>query len=929
MAAAPSSRFSFYDTQLYQVSGRVLELIEPSLESVHEPSKDCTVLFEVLHGSSGGGGGGASFSGAGAIQDDVSLEGKRFLLRGKLSILDRFVELHLEIQSNPRTAQQHDGALDIKKQLSPPKRLPFSRDLFAEMLFHFSKTPLSSMEQAREQANLCALEVLHNHGAATTSSSSPLNPYETAAGEYSVNLWTDKTSSWFTALEVVKDRFHTRTVYFYMKDFLLLLEAYPNKGNRIREMAYKHRSRLAELYVKDPAALCYASSAMLHYNPMGMIGPSHIYSILGRRATQAYRDSIANCPRVVQMEDGSVEEVTDDLKEQYRECMLEELRQARKEARLELISAWYYHIEIRLKRFDHRRNKSSTRIRIDEKGADAITSMGNVYEHLFVKRKVLILEPQRVALGSDLEALYLVERQAHQQSKVIAQRLGQLLLGRNSMPPENQRKLWLENALRNHPDKEKALKRHLKYIKSERQAATVTDDCRTSDEQREAITMGVAKPLAFVTGGPGTGKTTMVLRQLVSLRPLETVVATYTGKATYRVLEVLPEEVKKVVQVVTLDHIITLLSNNPGHWFEACTTLVIDEASSVSESKLARVLRLLPYLQQLIMVGDANQLTGSDRGFPFRDMLDTMRGQTVRLTRNFRADDVHIHNSRCILDMNLSDMLFSREYSIRGIPDCVVRRRSSDIEKDLNELYQYLQTQLSSEDLVRVQFITSFNRTRKRISAFVYNRRFAHKNPYLKHLTVGQRVIFLKNFGDTMQGKQQSDGVRNGETATLYALRDVPTRYNPDRSAGEIQLYNTHAHGTWKPARGFTRWATVGCDDGSRKNVCLDEIAYTIEDGTCITTHKSQGSEYNILVIVCDYASERMCQIINTNAIYTGYTRAKTKVIILYQDQVVNCNSDPKTCSLGSFACMVLQPRPYIDTFLGFLLQETLSEIFI
>ena len=900
------------------------------MESSHNPSNDCTVLFHVSSGERCSSHGAAVA--AATFVDDFTLKGRRFILRGKFPILDCFVEFRLEIQSNPRTAQLHNGALDVLSHLCPPSRLPFSRDLFAEMLFYFSKTPLSNMEQAKQLADQCALEVLQKNHMATADAAQLYGFSEQQKNEFSINLWTEAYVYSFEKLDVVRERFHTRTVYFYMKEFLLLLEAYPKKGNRIREMGYEHREHLAQLYLRDPAALCYASSAMLNYNPMGMMEPSRAFNILGRRAIQRYRDALKECPHFIEIEDddsgtSSLEEVPEEVKQQYREHLLEELTQARKLARLELMSAWYYHIEIRLKRFDRNRTKSSTRIRISEQEAAEITSTGRVYQHLFERRKVLIMEMQRVSLHTDTEALYLVERQAHQQSKVIAARLSQLLLRRNDMPPKDQRHKWIENALRNHPEAEEESKRLMHYMETQRQAAVVTRDKRTSDEQWTAIQMGISKPLALVTGGPGTGKTTMVLRQLVSLRPLETAVATYTGKATYRVLEVLPEQVKKVVQVVTLDHIITLLSNNPGHWFEACTTLVIDEASSVAEAKLARVLRLLPYLQQLIMVGDSNQLTASERGFPFRDMLDSMPAQTVRLSKNFRADDVHIHNSRCILDMNLSKMHFSREYSIRGIPNCVMRRRSTNLEKDLEELYRYLESQLSSEDLVRVQFITSYNSTRKRISAFVYRRRFGKQNTYLKHLTVGQRVIFLKNFNESTQDKKVSDGVRNGETATLFSLRDVPSRHNPDRDAGDIELRDTHEYGSWKPARGYTRWVNVFCDDGSNKNVCLDEINYTIEDGTCITTHKSQGSEYSVLVIVCDNVSDRMSQIVNTNAIYTGYTRAKSKVIILYRDQTVNGNSDPKTCSLGSFARMVLQPRPYIDTFLSILLAETLEEI--
>ena len=162
-----------------------------------------------------------------------------------------------------------------------------------------------------------------------------------------------------------------------------------------------------------------------------------------------------------------------------------------------------------------------------------------------------------------------------------------------------------------------------------------------SGEQTQAIREAATSGLLLITGGPGTGKTTILrgILELLGQNQLRCLLAAPTGRAAKRLTEVTGEDASTIHRLLEAG-----IDPATGKMFFArdgenplkCDAVIVDEMSMVDVSLLYSLLQAIPTGKRLILVGDPDQLPPVGPGFPFGDMLRSGSLPTVRLTEIFR-----------------------------------------------------------------------------------------------------------------------------------------------------------------------------------------------------------------------------------------------------------------------------------------------------
>ena len=374
--------------------------------------------------------------------------------------------------------------------------------------------------------------------------------------------------------------------------------------------------------------------------------------------------------------------------------------------------------------------------------------------------------------------------------------------------------------------------------------------------QMQAILTAVQSKVLVLTGGPGTGKTTTTLGIITAFREAgaKILLAAPTGRASKRLSEATGMEAKTIHR---------LLEVKPPEGYQRNEenplegdVLIVDECSMIDIMLMYNLLKAIPDQMTLILVGDIDQLPSVGAGNVLRDIIDSGCFPVVRLTRIFRQ----AQTSRIIMN--------AHRINAGKMPDISNGRESDFFFMDMES--QARKKGLNADDSGVVA-----EEAARTITELVTTK-LAHyyRTPpsEIQVLTPMQRgVVGAANLNQALQQALNSGdtGLRRG--GYLFKTRDkvmqIRNNYDKEVFNGDI--------GVIESVDLEERELTVRFDDRSvTYDVTeLDELVLAY----ATTIHKSQGSEYPIVVIPVLMNHFVMLQ---RNLIYTGITRAK-KILVL------------------------------------------------
>ncbi len=419
----------------------------------------------------------------------------------------------------------------------------------------------------------------------------------------------------------------------------------------------------------------------------------------------------------------------------------------------------------------------------------------------------------------------------------------------------------------------------------EKQAGLVLEE-----EQRRAFTKAVTNGLLIVTGGPGTGKTTVIktMIQFFESEGMEIELAAPTGRAAKRMTEATGCEARTIHRMLELtgvpdeESITERFERNEMNPLEA-DAVIIDEMSMVDISLMHALLKAIPVGTRLILVGDVDQLPSVGPGNVLRDMIDSGRFEVVKLKKIFRQaaqSDIIVNAHKINAGEWIDPTARSRDFLFIQRPDAnAIINAAITLVK--NKLPNYVKA-----PMYEIQVMTPMRKGSLGVERL---------NTILQE--------FLNPPDPSKKEKETAHGIfREGDKVMQiknnYQLEwEVRGRHNIAVDGGQ-GIFNGDM-GIVREINLFAETLTVEYDEHRMVDYSFKQLE-ELELAYAITIHKSQGSEYPAVVIPL-LSGPRM--LMNRNLIYTAVTRAKSCVCIVgsvqtFQEMVANERQQRRYSSL-------------------------------
>lgn len=430
-------------------------------------------------------------------------------------------------------------------------------------------------------------------------------------------------------------------------------------------------------------------------------------------------------------------------------------------------------------------------------------------------------------------------------------------------------------------------------IKTEINLVEQMNDIELSDKQKEAIEAVNNSNVTIITGGPGTGKTTIIksIIEIYKAKKNKVVLCAPTGRAAKRMTETTGEEAStlhRLLEIGKLDE--NLLFTSKEEYQGAPIDgdiIIVDEMSMVDMFLMNFLLKCIYLGTKLVLVGDSDQLASVGPGSILKDFIDSEMIKTVHLDKIFRQ----AAKSKIVLNAHRVN---NGEFFITKDDGEIIENTKEDFffinqpnqEKMLQEVISLCNGRL--EKFGNYDFFSSIQVLTPTKKGLLGTKELNQQlqevlNPHIDGMPekssmgsiyrVGDRVMQIKNNYDIYwernnNEKEKGTGVFNGEIGTILKIdendKQVKIKFDDDK----ICWYS------------FPE---------------LDQI----EHSYAITIHKAQGSEFDVVIMPIP---QTVPILLTRNLLYTGLTRAKKILIILGNKNVIDFmikNVDSKKRNTG------------------------------
>jgi len=413
------------------------------------------------------------------------------------------------------------------------------------------------------------------------------------------------------------------------------------------------------------------------------------------------------------------------------------------------------------------------------------------------------------------------------------------------------------------------------------------------DWQKTAVLMALTRQFSVISGGPGTGKTTIVLRLLQMLygqkADFKIALAAPTGKAAARLQQSISDSGQPSLEAKTLHRLLGITANNDkGRYSKqrplAIDVLIVDEASMIDISLMAKLMQALPAHARLILLGDSQQLASVESGAVLANLCANSPQFSAGFTKQLNSFTCMTVESSELGESILTDSVVLLQHSYRFDDKSDIGRLAKAVQMgDIQAVYSVIedaktpvwQQQLditSIQNHVFSQYHDYFDAVIRQVDALSCLKLF-DQSQVLCALKLGPHSVASVN--DLIERRLQKQGWKTHQA--FYPGRPIMVIQNDYRQRlfnGDTGLVLVDEQGVLKAcfmAENGVRWVELS-------RLPAHETAFAM------TIHKSQGSEFdNVSVLL----PEEESALLNRELLYTAITRAKKQINLLSTEMIL------------------------------------------